>query len=58
MKRKLGSYIITAFIINVFAIMSVGGVCILLVKDMVNNISNLELESEKTINIDDSMLCL
>ena len=52
MKRKLGSYIITAFIINVFAIMSVGGVCILLVKDMVNNISNLEIESEKTINID------
>jgi len=53
MKRKLGNYIIVAFFINVFAIMSVGGVCILLVKDMVNNISNLELESEKTSNIDD-----
>lgn len=53
MKRKLGNYIIAAFIINVFAIMSVGGVCILLVNDMVNNISNLEKESEDVSKIDD-----
>ncbi len=53
MKRKLGNYIIAAFIINVFAIMSVGGVCILLVKDMVNNISHLEKESEDVPKIDD-----
>lgn len=53
MKRKLGNYIIAAFIINVFAIMSVGGVCILLVKDMVNNISHLEKESEDVSKIDD-----
>lgn len=53
MKRKLGSYIIAAFIINVFAIMSVGGVCILLVNDMVNNISRLEKESEDVSKIDD-----
>ena len=52
MKRKLGNYIIAAFIINVFAIMSVGGVCILLVNDMVNNISHIEKESEDVSRID------
>ena len=52
MKRKLGNYIIAAFIINVFAIMSVGGVCILLVTDMVHNISRLEKESEDVSKID------
>ena len=53
MKKKLGNYIIAAFIINVFAIMSVGGVCIMLVNDMVNNISSLEKESEDVSKIDD-----
>jgi signal transduction histidine kinase len=53
MKRKIGNYIITAFIINVFAIMSVGGLCILLVKDMVNNISTLEDESQKISETDE-----
>jgi signal transduction histidine kinase len=53
MKRKLGNYIIAAFIINVFAIMSVGGICILLVNDMVHNISHLEKESEDVSKIDD-----
>ena len=53
MKKKLGNYIIAAFIINVFAIMSVGGVCIKLVNDMVNNISSLEKESEDVSKIDD-----
>lgn len=45
MKHKLGNYIIAAFFLNVFAIMSVGGVCIIMVKDMVNNISALKAES-------------
>lgn len=45
MKHKLGNYIIAAFFLNVFAIMSVGGVCIIMVKDMVNNISDLKAES-------------
>ncbi len=45
MKKKLSNYIIAAFFFNVFAIMCVGGVCILMVKDMVTNISNLEQKS-------------
>lgn len=45
MKKKLSNYIIAAFFFNVFAIMCVGGVCILMVKDMVANISNLEQKS-------------
>lgn len=45
MKRKLGNYLAAAFFLNVFAIMSVGGVCILMVNDMVDNINSLEEES-------------
>lgn len=45
MIRKLGSYLAAAFFLNVFAIMSVGGVCILMVNDMVDNITSLEEES-------------
>ncbi len=45
MKPKLSNYIITAFFLNVFAIIAVGGVCIIMVRDMVNNISRLEAES-------------
>jgi signal transduction histidine kinase len=51
--KKLGDYIITAFAINVFAIMSVGGLCILLVKDMVHNITILKSESEKVAKFDE-----
>lgn len=51
-KKKLGDYIIIAFVINVFAIMSVGGLCILLVKDMVTNITLLQTESEKVASLD------
>jgi signal transduction histidine kinase len=50
--KKLGDYIITAFAINVFAIMSVGGLCILLVKDMVDNITVLKSESEQVAKFD------
>ncbi len=53
MKKNLGSYIIAAFVLNVVAIMSVGGVCILLVKDMVQNISRLERESSDVARIAD-----
>jgi signal transduction histidine kinase len=51
MKKNLGSYIIAAFVLNVVAIMSVGGVCILLVQDMVRNISSLERESDDVARI-------
>ncbi|MBI5558562.1 MAG: HAMP domain-containing protein [Deltaproteobacteria bacterium] len=51
MKRKLSSYIGAAFFINVFAIISVGGICILMVNDMVRNISHLEQESENVARI-------
>lgn len=51
MKKKLSSYIGTAFFINVFAIMSVGGICIMMVNDMVRNISHLEEESENVARI-------
>ena len=51
MKRKLSSYIGTAFFINVFAIMSVGGICIMMVNDMVHNISHLEEESGNVARI-------
>ncbi len=52
-QRKLGNYIIAAFIVNVFAIMSIGGICILMVKDMVHNINKLEAESENVAKADD-----
>lgn len=53
MKRKLGTYLIAAFFVNVFAIISIGGVCILMVREMVHNISQLEEESENVTKIDD-----
>lgn len=52
-KRKLGTYIIAAFFINVFAIMSVGGVCILMVRDMVHNIKELQEESTNVFRADE-----
>lgn len=53
MEKKLGNYIIAAFVLNVVAIMSVGGICILLVNDMVQNISSLERESNDIARIAD-----
>lgn len=53
MNHKLGNYIIAAFFLNVFAIMSVGGVCIVMVRDMVRNISELEAESSYVSRIYD-----
>jgi len=44
-RRGLGRYIMAAFFINIIAIMTVGGVCIKLVGDMVENIRRLERES-------------
>ena len=52
-RRKLGNYIIAAFFINVFAIMSVGGVCILMVRDMVHNIKELKEESTNVAQADE-----
>lgn len=51
MKRKLSNYIAGAFILNVFAIITVGGICTLMVRDMVRNISRLEDESTNVARI-------
>ncbi len=45
-RKKLSRYIIAAFFLNIFAIMSVGGVCISLVGNLVNNIKEIKIESE------------
>ncbi len=45
MKQKLRNYIFSAFLLNVFAIVSIGGLSILMVRAMVSNISELEGES-------------
>ncbi|MBU0730179.1 MAG: HAMP domain-containing protein [Proteobacteria bacterium] len=52
-RKKLGNYIIIAFFLNVFAILSLGGVCILMVKDIVHNITELEDESSNVSRADD-----
>jgi signal transduction histidine kinase len=44
-RKKLGSYLIAAFFINIFAIMSVGALCILLVSDILGNIKEIRIES-------------
>jgi len=44
-RKKLGRYIIAAFFLNIFAIMSVGALCILLVGDMLHNIKKIKVES-------------
>lgn len=44
-KRKLANYILAAFFLNIFAIVSVGGVCILLVRQMARNNYNLKMEN-------------
>ncbi|MBU0674946.1 MAG: HAMP domain-containing protein [Proteobacteria bacterium] len=50
--KKLGSYIIAAFFLNIFAIMSVGAVCITLVADMAGNIRELRIESDDVFKAD------
>lgn len=51
-RKKLGSYLIAAFFINIFAIMSVGALCILLVSDILNNIRQTSVESRDVFKID------
>ena len=51
-RKKLGRYIIAAFFLNIFAIMSVGAMCILLVGDMLNNIRQIRIESEHVSKAD------
>lgn len=45
MKQKLRNYILSAFLLNVFAIVSVGSLSILMVRAMVDNIAKLESEN-------------
>jgi signal transduction histidine kinase len=51
-RKRLGSYLIAAFFINIFAIMSVGALCILLVSDILNNIRETSIESNDVFTID------
>lgn len=50
--KKLGRYIIAAFFLNIFAIMSVGAMCILLVGDMLHNIQDIKTESSHVFTAD------
>ncbi len=52
-RKKLGRYIIAAFFLNIFAIMSVGAMCIMLVGDMLHNIQNIRLESAHVFQADE-----
>jgi len=52
-KRKLASYILAAFFLNIFSIVSVGGVCIILVRDMAKDNENMKTESEYVVRIYD-----
>jgi signal transduction histidine kinase len=51
-RKRLGSYLIAAFFINIFAIMSVGALCILLVSDILHNIKETSIESSDVFKID------
>ncbi len=51
-RKKLGSYLIAAFFINIFAIMSVGALCILLVSDILGNIKQIRIESSDVFKSD------
>ena len=51
-RKKLGSYLIAAFFINIFAIMSVGALCILLVSDILGNIKEIRIESSDVFKSD------
>ncbi len=45
MKHSLRNFIITALLINVFALMTIGGICTMLVRDMAVDIASLKKES-------------
>ena len=51
-RKKLGSYLIVAFFINIFAIMSVGALCILLVSQILGNIKQIRVESSDVFKSD------
>ncbi len=51
-KKKLGLYIIGAFFLNIFAIMSVGAMCVMLVGNMLHNIREIKTESEHVFKAD------
>jgi len=50
-KRKLATYILAAFFLNIFSIVSVGGVCIILVRDMAKDNKRMKTESEYVARI-------
>ncbi len=50
MKKKLGSYILAAFILVLFGIISIGGVSILMVKDIIHNVHYIQEESKHVDN--------
>jgi len=50
-KRKLATYILAAFFLNIFSIVSVGGVCIILVRDMAKDNKKMKTESEYVARI-------
>ena len=52
-KHKLANYILAAFFLNLFAIISVGGVCIILVRDMAMDNAKMKTESEYVVRIYD-----
>jgi nitrogen fixation/metabolism regulation signal transduction histidine kinase len=52
-RKKLGRYIIAAFFLNIFAIMSVGAMCILLVGDMLHNIQQIRMETDHIFRADE-----
>ncbi len=52
-KRKLANYILAAFFLNIFAIVSVGGVCIILVRDMARDNEKMKTETDYVVRIYD-----
>jgi hypothetical protein len=52
-KRKLANYISGALFLNIFAIVSIGGVCIILVKDMAQDNYEMRKESEYVVRLYD-----
>jgi len=52
-KRKLANYILGALFLNIFAIVSIGGVCIILVKDMAHDNYEMRKESAYVVRLYD-----
>lgn len=52
-KHKLANYILAAFFLNIFAIVSVGGVCIILVRDMAMDNAKMKTASEHVVRVYD-----